>query len=220
MRKNYSKKYVLLCAFLMMSVMAFAQSGGIKGKVVDETNLPLPGSSVSIDGTTIGATTDGSGNYTITGLKPGNYTVTAKFLGYTAFQKTVTVGNTVVTVDFALKPQNTSLNEVVVVGYGTQKKKDLTGSVISVTAKDFNQGPVTTPEALITGKVSGVQITSNGGAPGSGSTIRIRGGASLNASNDPLIVIDNVPVSNSGISGVANPLSLINPNDIESFNVF
>ncbi|MEO6630848.1 MAG: carboxypeptidase-like regulatory domain-containing protein, partial [Mucilaginibacter sp.] len=145
MRKNYSKKYVLLCAFLMMSVMAFAQSGGIKGKVVDETNLPLPGSSVSIDGTTIGATTDGSGNYTISGLKPGNYTVTAKFLGYTAFQKTVAVGNTVVTVDFALKPQNTSLNEVVVVGYGTQKKKDLTGSVISVTAKDFNQGPVTTP---------------------------------------------------------------------------
>jgi len=219
MRKNYSKKYVLLCAFLMMSVMAFAQTGGIKGKVIDETNLALPGSSVSIDGTTIGATTDGAGNYAINGLKPGNYTVTAKFLGYIAFQKTVTVGNSVVTVDFALKPQNTTLNEVVVVGYGTQKKKDLTGSVISVTAKDFNQGPVTTPEALITGKVSGVQITSNGGAPGSGSTIRIRGGASLNASNDPLIVIDNVPVSNSGISGVANPLSLINPNDIESFNV-
>jgi len=88
------------------------------------------------------------------------------------------------------------LNEVIVIGYGTQRKKDLTGSVVSVTSKDFNQGPVTTPEALITGKVSGVSITSNSGAPGSGSTIRIRGGASLTASNDPLIVIDDVPVSN------------------------
>ena len=219
MRKNYSKKYVLLCAFLMMSVMAFAQSGGIKGKVIDETNLPLPGSSVSIDGTTMGATTDGAGNYTITGLKPGNYTVTAKFLGYTAFQKTVTVGNSVVTVDFALKPQNTNLNEVVVIGYGSAKSKDLTGSIATVTAKDFNTGSVTTPEQLIQGKVAGVSIISNSGAPGAGSTIRIRGGASVNGSNDPLIVIDGVPLSNDGIAGAANPLDMINPNDIESFSI-
>ena len=92
MRKNYSKKYMLLCAFLMMSVMAFAQTGSIKGKVVDETNQPLPGASVSIDGTTIGATTDANGNYTITGVKPGNYTLTAKFIGYVAVKKTITVG--------------------------------------------------------------------------------------------------------------------------------
>lgn len=219
MRKNYSKKYVLLCAFLMMSVMAFAQTGSIKGKVLDETNAPLPGAAVTIDGTTIGATADANGNYTITGVKTGNVTVTAKFLGYVALKKAVTVGGSTVEVNFSLKPDNQNLNEVVVVGYGTQKKKDLTGSVTSISAKDFNQGPVTTPEQLIMGKVSGVQITSNSGAPGSGSTIRIRGGASLNASNDPLIVVDGIPLGNTGISGVSNSLSLINPNDIESYNI-
>ncbi|SDF07113.1 iron complex outermembrane recepter protein [Mucilaginibacter pineti] len=219
MRKNYSKKYVLLCAFLMMSVMAFAQTGSIKGKVLDETNQPLPGASVSIDGTTMGSTTDLNGNYTISGVKTGNVTVTAKFVGYTPIKKAVSVSSGVNELNFGLKPDNQNLNEVVVVGYGTQRKKDLTGSVVSVTAKDFNQGPITTPEQLITGKVAGVQITSNSGAPGSGSTIRIRGGASLSASNDPLIVIDGIPLSNTAISGVANPLSLINPNDIESFNI-
>jgi iron complex outermembrane receptor protein len=219
MRKNYSKKYLLLCAFLMLSLATFAQTGSIKGKVVDETNQPLPGAAVTIDGTTLGSTADLDGNYTINNVKAGSYTLTAKFLGYVALKKTVTVGNSVVVVSFGLQSDNRNLNEVVVVGYGTQKKKDLTGSVVVVTAKDFNQGPITTPEALITGKVSGVEITSNGGAPGSGSTIRIRGGSSLSASNDPLIVIDGVPVSNSSIGGVANPLSTINPNDIESFNV-
>jgi iron complex outermembrane receptor protein len=203
----------------MMSVMAFAQTGSIKGKVLDETNAPLPGAAVTIDGTTIGATADANGNYTITGVKTGNVTVTAKFLGYVALKKAVTVGGSTVEVNFSLKPDNQNLNEVVVVGYGTQKKKDLTGSVTSISAKDFNQGPVTTPEQLIMGKVSGVQITSNSGAPGSGSTIRIRGGASLNASNDPLIVVDGIPLGNTGISGVSNSLSLINPNDIESYNI-
>ena len=111
------------------------------------------------------------------------------------------------------------LNEVVVIGYGTVRKKDLTGSVATVTAKDFNQGAITTPEQLISGKVAGVSITPNDGAPGSGSTIRIRGGSSLNASNDPLIVIDGMPLSNSGIAGVANALALINPNDIASFTI-
>jgi len=218
MRKNYSKKYALLLAFLTMSVMAFAQSGGITGKVVDEANQPIPGATVSVDGTTIGASTDVNGNYTIH-LKAGTYSVTAKFLGYNPLKKSATVDNSVVTVDFALQPQSTGLNEVVVIGYGTVKKKDLTGSVAVVTSKDFDQGPVTTPEQLIQGKVSGVEITTNSGAPGSGSTIRIRGGASLNASNDPLIVIDGVPLSNQSISGVANPLSTINPDDIESFTV-
>lgn len=221
MRKNYSKKYLLLCAFLMMSVMAFAQKGSIKGKVLDETNQPLPGASVSIDGTTLGATTDPNGNYTISGVNAGNYTLTAKFIGYAASKQVVTVGSSVLTVNFGLKSENTSLNEVVVVGYGSQRKKDLTGSVVAITAKDFNQGPVTTPEALITGKVAGVEITSNSGAPGAGSTIRIRGGASLdlNTTNDPLIVIDGVPLNNASIGGVANPLATINPNDIESFNI-
>lgn len=225
MRKNYSRKYVLLCALLMMSFMAFAQTGGIRGKVVDENNQPLPGVAVSIDGTTIGSATDANGNYTITRLQPGNYNITAKFIGYVAYKATVTVANSVVELNFGMKAENTNLNEVVVVGYGTQRKKDLTGSVVAITSKDFNQGPITTPEGLITGKVAGVEVTSNGGAPGSGSTIRIRGGSSLNASNNPLIVIDGVPVDDknidgtSKIQGVSDPLSLINPNDIESFTI-
>lgn len=219
MRRNYSRKYVLLLAFLMTSVIAFAQTGSIKGKVVDETNTSLPGASVSIDGTTIGSTTDVNGNYTITGLKPGSYALTAKFVGYVALKKTVTVNNSVVTVGFSLQPQNTNLNEVVVIGYGTQRSKDLTGSVATVTAKDFNQGNITTPEQLIQGKVAGVSIISNSGAPGAGSTIIIRGGSSINASNAPLIVIDGVPLSNDGIAGAANPLDMINPNDIESFSI-
>jgi TonB-dependent starch-binding outer membrane protein SusC len=219
MRKNYSKKYLLICALLMISVMAFAQTGSIKGKVVDETNQPLPGASVSIDGTTLGSVTDASGNYTIARVNAGNYTVTAKFVGYVATKKTITVDNSVITVDFGLQPENTNLNEVVVTGYGSQRKKDLTGSVVAISSKDFNQGPVTTPEALITGKVSGVEITSNSGAPGAGSTIRIRGGASLNGSNDPLIVVDDVPVSNNQIGGLANPLTTINPQDIETITI-
>ncbi len=219
MGKTYSKKYVLLFAFLMLSIMAFAQSGSISGKIVDEHNQPLPGATVTIDGTTLGGAADVNGNYKISGLKAGSYDLTAKFVGYEVLKKTATVGSAALEVSFNLQPESRNLNEVVVIGYGTQRKKDLTGSVVAVTSKDFNTGPVTTPEQLITGKVSGVQITSNSGSPGSGSTIRIRGGSSLNASNDPLIVIDGVPVSNTAISGVANALSLINPNDIESFNI-
>jgi len=203
----------------MMSVMAFAQKGSIKGKVLDETNQPLPGVAVSIDGTTLGSATDVNGNYTISGVNPGNYTLTAKFIGYTTAKQTITVGSSVITVDFSLKPDSKNLNEVVVIGYGTVKSKDITGSVATVTAKDFNQGGATTPEQLIQGKVPGVSIISNSGAPGAGSTIRIRGGASINGSNDPLIVIDGVPLSNGGIAGAANPLDLINPADIESFTV-
>lgn len=111
------------------------------------------------------------------------------------------------------------IEEVVLIGYGAKKKSDLTGSMTAISAKDFNEGSITSPEQLIQGKASGIQITNNSGAPGAGATIRIRGGASLNASNDPLIVIDGVPVDSNGISGAANPLALINPNDIESFNI-
>lgn len=115
--------------------------------------------------------------------------------------------------------KETEIEQVVLIGYGAKKKTDLTGSITAISAKDFNEGSVNSPEQLIQGKASGIQITTNSGAPGAGSTIRIRGGASLNASNDPLIVIDGVPLDNNGISGASNPLALINPNDIESFNI-
>jgi iron complex outermembrane receptor protein len=121
--------------------------------------------------------------------------------------------------DITLTSSTSALNEVVVIGYGTSRKKDLTGAISTVTQKDFVKGPITTPEQLIAGKVAGVQVTPGSGVPGAGSTIRIRGGTSLSASNDPLIVIDGVPVANGGISGSPGALGMINPNDIESFNV-
>jgi len=118
-----------------------------------------------------------------------------------------------------LHPFSSILNDVIVIGYGTQKRKDLTGALSVVSAKDFQGGQITTPEQLIAGKVAGVSITSNGGSPGAGSVIRIRGVASLSASNDPLVVVDGLPFSGNGIPGASNALSLVNPNDIESFTV-
>ncbi|MVN21401.1 SusC/RagA family TonB-linked outer membrane protein [Mucilaginibacter arboris] len=226
MRKLYLKKYVLLSTFLMLSVWSFAQTGSISGKVLDEKNLSLPGASVTVDGTTLGATTDIDGNFRITGVKPGTYGVTANFVGYNAIKKTITVSSGNVQVNFQMQPTAQSLNEVVVIGYGTQTRKEVTGAISTVSARDFQQGATTSPGELIQGKVSGVSVTTNSGQPGAGTTIRIRQGASLNASNDPLIVIDGVPLApnrnpdgTSTISGVADPLSLINPNDIETFTV-
>jgi TonB-linked SusC/RagA family outer membrane protein len=131
---------------------------------------------------------------------------------------TVTISKQSPTRD-TLQPFSSTLNDVIVIGYGTQKRKDLTGALSVVTAKDFQGGQITTPEQLIAGKVAGVSITSNGGSPGSGSVIRIRGVASLSASNDPLVVVDGLPFSGNGIPGASNALSLVNPNDIESFTV-
>ena len=219
MRKNYLAVYALFCVFLLTSIAGYAQTGSINGKVLDETSQPLPGVAVSLVGTTTGANTDLNGNYVISNVKPGNYTLAASFLGYIPGSKPVTVGTASVTVSFNLRPQTNSLNEIVVIGYGTEKKKDLTGAIATVTAKDFNQGAITTPEQLIQGKVAGVSIITNSGAPGAGSQILIRGGASVNGSNAPLIVIDGVPLSNDAISGAANPLDLINPNDIETFSI-
>lgn len=219
MKKTYLMKLMLSCIFLMSAVIASAQTGSVSGRVTDETNQPLPGAIVTLKGTNSGTNTDVNGNYNLRGVQTGSATIVVKFIGYQTSEKTVAVGNSNLNIDFSLLPSSESLNEVVIVGYGTQRKADVTGSIATLTAKDFTKGQITTPEQLIAGKVAGVQITSNGGAPGSGSTIRIRGGASLNASNDPLIVIDGVPVDNNGITGSPNALALINPNDIESMNI-
>ena len=123
-------------------------------------------------------------------------------------------------IDVSLVVTSTTLNEVVVTGYGTVRRKDLTGSIATVSSKDFVKGPITSPEQLINGKVAGVQITAPSGAPGAGGRILIRGGASLSATNSPLIIIDGVPIDQqSGIAGSPNALGLLNPNDIESFNI-
>jgi iron complex outermembrane receptor protein len=218
MKKTYLIKYVFLLFFVISATTLFAQTGVISGKVLDETNQPLPGATVTVKGTQKSTGTDASGNFRLTGLANGNVTLQISFLGYTTLERIVNVSGNV-SVNISLKPQANDLNEVVVIGYGTEKKKDLTGSIATVTAKDFNTGDVTTPEQLIQGKVAGVSIISNDGSPGSGSQILIRGGASVSGSNQPLIVIDGVPLSNDNIAGASNPLDLINPNDIASFSI-
>jgi len=219
MRNKLLQKTMLLLGFMLVSAMTYAQSRSITGKVVDENMQPLPGATVAIPGTGNGTTTDVNGAYTLKISQAGDYQVTASFVGYISVTSQITVKNDNVTLNFNLQPSAKNLNEIVVIGYGTSKKKDLSGSIATVSSKDFQTGNITTPEQLIQGKVAGVSITSNSGAPGAGSTIRIRGGASLNASNDPLIVIDGVQLSNDAIPGAPNPLSLINPNDIESFSI-
>lgn len=216
-------KSVLLSMVLLLLIpigLFAQQTATLKGKLIDDTDMPLIGASVVIEGTTIGSTTDIDGNYSVSAIQPGTYTVVFSFIGFIPIKEsiTLTAGQTLVK-NHKLETNSVMLNEAVVIGYGTTNAKDLTGSTKVISNKDFANGNITTPEQLITGKVSGVQITSNNGAPGSGSTIRIRGGTSINASNDPLIVIDGVPLDNGSIAGAPNPLSLINPNDIESFVV-
>ncbi|MBW8682805.1 SusC/RagA family TonB-linked outer membrane protein [Chitinophaga rhizophila] len=219
MKKTRFARYAFLLCFVLISLFTYAQSGSISGKVTDDAGQPIPGATVFVKGTSRNATTDGEGKFTVTGVTSGNIVLVARILGYETFEMPVSAGDNTSPVTFQLKADTKGLNEIVVVGYGTQKKSDLTGAIAVVSSKDFNKGPISSADQLITGKVPGVQITSNGGAPGAGSTIRVRGGASLNATNDPLIIIDGVPVDNNNISGASNALALINPNDIESFNV-
>ncbi|MBY0482217.1 MAG: SusC/RagA family TonB-linked outer membrane protein, partial [Chitinophagaceae bacterium] len=206
---------VLVTAMLAFAMPAIAQDKVVTGKVTDSKDgSALAGASVLVKGTKIGVSTDASGSFSL------KVPASATTLVITSVSHvTKEVGIVSGTILIQLEQANTALSEVVVIGYGSARKKDLTGSVSTVSSKDFVKGAITTPEQLISGKIAGVAITSNGGAPGAGSTIRIRGGASLSASNDPLIVIDGLPLSNAGISGVANPLSMINPNDIETFTV-
>lgn len=212
---NMMKRLLLaILPLLLCCAELYAQSRLITGKVLSKNGVPVENVTVHLKGTTNGTRTDASGLFKIT-TSEKSATLTISCTGYQT--KDITADETFLTI--FIEAVSKDLNEVVVIGYGTARKKDLTGAVSLVTSKEFVKGAVTTPEQLIAGKVPGVQITSNSGQPGSGSRIRIRGGTSLNASNDPLIVIDGVPVDNNGISGAANPLSLINPNDIESFTI-
>lgn len=206
----------LLLAILFIPVSAFAQSQRtVTGTVSDETGEPLIGATVQIVGTSIGTSTDFDGKYTLKVPTTGKQLHVA-YVGYNP----ITVDITSDVMDFTMKPNAEALDEVVVIGYGVQKKEDLTGSVASISEKDFNKGVISTPEELINGKIAGVQITNSGGSPNSYSTIRIRGGASLSASNDPLVVIDGVPMEiGGGVEGQANFMQLINPNDIESMTI-
>jgi TonB-dependent starch-binding outer membrane protein SusC len=211
--------FLLLCLMMFGSYMpAHAQTGSIKvtGKVIDEQKEPMIGVTVMPVSSKSGAITDLDGNFSLS-VPKGTKQLQISFVGYKTTLISIPESNNV---NVQLVPDAKVLNDVVVIGYGTQRKSDLTGSVSNVSSKDFNGGMINSPEQLINGKVSGVQITNGGGSPTDGSTIRIRGGASLNASNDPLVVIDGVPLEVSGsIAGSGNFLSLINPNDIESMTI-
>ena len=216
MKKNLLKSYFSLL-FILFSFIVFAQNS-LSGSVTDENNDPVIGASVKITELSIGSSTDLEGQFLITKIPSGNYEVTVSAVGYNNVVQLVQF-NADIKLGFTLKEDVQLLDEAVVVGYGTARTKDLTGSAVAISEDKFLKGSLATPEQLIMGKVPGLKVTSNDGAPGSGSTLRIRGGTSINASNDPLIVIDGVPIDNGGIAGAANPLSLINPNDIESFVV-
>ena len=216
--RNALKKtsYLLvLCLWMIASMQAIAQSVQVKGKVTDATtNEALPGVNIIVKGTTVGSISNADGTFSISA--PKGSVLVFSFVGYLPEEVTVSDQTSV---NVTLSPDVTKLNEVVVIGYGTVKKSDATGSVAVVGSNDFNKGAVSSPQDLLVGKSAGVVITSSSGAPGANSTIRIRGGSSMSASNDPLIVIDGVPVDNSGIAGMSNPLSVINPNDVESFTI-
>jgi len=205
-----------LCLICLQSVNA--QTYRLTGKVVDESNVPLPSATVTVKGTALSVSTDESGTYALDNIPPGRHLIVASFLGYHPSEQSVVLTSSQI-LDFTLSSSAEELGEVVVIGYGTVERKHLTGSVSNIQSKDFQKGTVVSPDQLIQGKVAGVSITSNGGAPGAGSTIRIRGGASLSASNNPLIVVDGNPLSGDGITGTSNPLATINPNDIESMTV-
>ncbi len=211
-----SKRSISLVAlFLIGCLQLLAQSRMIQGEVTDAQNgEPLIGATVMVEGEKSGTVTDFDGNFKLQ-VTSSAKKVKISYIGYV--DKIVEISDRM---KVKLESDSQILTDVVVIGYGTACKSDLTGSVATVSSKDFNKGLVSSPEQLINGKVSGVQIMSNSGSASAGSTIRVRGGASLNASNDPLIVLDGVPLEQGGISGnSSNFLSMINPADIESMTV-
>ena len=219
MQKKTTTSFFAFLMFFGFSVVALAQTG-VRGIITDAAGIPLFNASVLVEGQGKGAVSNDKGYYEITGLKAGTYKLTYKFMGFAPQSDNVTiVANQMVNNDFQFASKTQDVGDVVVIGYGTQRTKDLTGSATIINEKNFVQGSLASPEQLVMGKVAGLKVTSNDGAPGSGSTLRLRGGTSINASNDPLIVVDGVPLDNGGIAGAANPLSLINPNDIASFVV-
>lgn len=215
--KRFSAETLRLIACVLLTLLhwsGWAQTSPliVKGSVTTDKGVPIEGASIVVIGTEKGTVSDIKGQFTLSASADAALLIT--YIGYDTVR--VPVQSTLV---ISLHPSTSALNDVIVIGYGTAKRKDLTGSLAVVSEKDFQTGQITTPEQLIAGKVPGVSITSNGGSPGSGSVIRIRGIVSTNASNDPLVVVDGLPFSGNGIAGASNALSLVNPNDIASFTV-
>ena len=211
---SFRKAVLTLAALVLVAGGAFAQKVTVKGTVRDAAGEAIVGATVVEAESGLGVVTEASGSYTINVDK--NSTLWVSYVGYAdAFEQVA--GRTVINI--TLEQSAHEIEEIVMIGYGVAKKDDLTGSVVAIKAEDLNRGAVVSTQDMMQGKVPGLQIIPGDGGPNSGSTIRIRGAASLNASNDPLIVIDGVPIASDAGSGMANPLSLVNPNDIESFTV-
>jgi TonB-linked SusC/RagA family outer membrane protein len=216
MKYKYHLKTLTFLIFLFSyGITAYAQNSKITGKVTDATSGGvLPGVNILVKGTTNGTATNSKGEYTL--MASDSDTLVFSYIGYKS--KFVPVNGRSI-INIALSSVSLKGQELVVIGYGEEKKSDKTGSITSITASDFNQGSNTSPGDLLTGKVAGVTVTTNDGAPGSGNTIRIRGGSSLSASNNPLYVVDGVPLQGGDISGMRNPMNAINPNDIQSITI-
>ena len=213
MKKSLRLKALLtLLVGLFLSIGAFAQQIAVKGHVKDTTGEPVIGANVLVKGTTHGTITDFDGNFMLN--VPKDAILSVSFVGYKSAE--VKAASTVMV---TLEDDSQVLDAVVVIGYGSVKKNDMTGSVTAIKPDKLNKGLITNAQDMMTGKIAGVSVISKGGAPGEGATIRIRGGSSLTAENDPLIVIDGLAMDNKGVKGLANPLSMVNPNDIESFTV-
>lgn len=213
MKKSLILKALLtLLVGLFLSIGAFAQQIAVKGHVKDTTGEPVIGANVLVKGTTNGTITDFDGNFMLN--VPKDAILSVSFVGYKSAE--VKAASTVMV---TLEDDSQVLDAVVVIGYGSVKKNDMTGSVTAIKPDKLNKGLITNAQDMMTGKIAGVSVISKGGAPGEGATIRIRGGSSLTAENDPLIVIDGLAMDNKGVKGLANPLSMVNPNDIESFTV-
>ena len=211
MKTTIKSLFVIL---FLVPMLALGQSN-VQGTVSEEeSGLPLPGVNVLIKGTNIGAITDFDGNYQLK-ANIGDLLV----FSYVGFSTQEITFNGEGTIDVQLAADASSLDEVVLIGYGSVKKEDLTGSVDVISSKEFNKGAIVSTDQLLQGKAAGVRITDSGGTPDSAPNIRIRGGASLNADSSPLIVIDGIPIGNQNPAGVSNPLTLVNPNDVESFTI-
>lgn len=213
MKKSLRLKALLvLLVGLFLSIGAFAQQIAVKGHVKDTTGEPVIGANVLVKGTTNGTITDFDGNFMLN--VPKDAILSVSFVGYKSAE--VKAASSVIV---TLEDDSQVLDAVVVIGYGSVKKNDMTGSVTAIKPDKLNKGLITNAQDMMTGKIAGVSVVSKGGAPGAGATIRIRGGSSLTAENDPLIVIDGLAMDNKGVKGLSNPLSMVNPNDIESFTV-
>jgi len=215
----FYKGILILVLNLGFVLSSFAQ-GSLKGKIIDDYGESVIGGTVLIVGTTTGTATDFDGNYLLEGIPSGTVTIQVSYTGYENQEFTIEMTDGAELVrDVTMGVDVSVLEEIVVIGYGTVKKEDATGSVQTVNSDQFNQGAITGAQELVAGKIAGVQITTNSGAPGDGAQIRIRGGSSLSASNDPLIVVDGIPIDNGELAGSRNTLNFINPSDIATFTV-